>query len=141
MLELLEGGVPEFEVQDLALAGQEVVLDVEAQHGFKMAAQDGGGDEVGDFGGFVAAVLDGVQRVEAQLLARGLFFGGSFGVPLRGARVEVPAVVVDCASVGLRLAARVRNRRGARELRRADFSSRCRKPTTTSATWTPVLSM
>ncbi len=72
-LELLEGRFPEFEVQNFALARQEVVLDVEAKHGFKMAAQDGGGDEVGDFGGFVAAVLDHVQRVVAQLLARGLF--------------------------------------------------------------------
>ena len=82
MLELLEGGFPELEVQNLALARQKVVLDAEAQHGFKMAAQDGGGDEVGDFGGFVAAVLDYVQRVEADLFLRGLFFGGSFAVPL-----------------------------------------------------------
>jgi hypothetical protein len=82
-------------VQDFAFAGQEVVLDAEAEHGFKMAAKDGGGDQVGDFGGFVAAVLDEVQRVEAELLARGLLFGSAFGVPLRGAGVEIPAVVVD----------------------------------------------
>ena len=82
-------------MKDLALAREKIVLDAEAQHGFEMAAQDGGGDEVGDLGGFVAAVLDQVQRVEAQLLARGLFFGGPFAVPLRGAGVEVPAVVVN----------------------------------------------
>ena len=74
LLQLLEGRFPEFEVQNFALAGQEIVLDVEAQHGFKMAAQDGGRDQFGNFGGFVAAVLDLVQRVVAQLLARGLFF-------------------------------------------------------------------
>ena len=42
LLELLEGSVPEFEVKDFALAGQEIVFNVQAQHGFKMAAQDGG---------------------------------------------------------------------------------------------------
>ncbi len=82
-------------MQDFAFAREEVVLDAEAEHGFKMAAKDGGGDQVGDFGGFVAAVLDEVQRVEAELLARGLLFGSAFGVPLRGAGVEIPAVVVD----------------------------------------------
>ena len=95
MLELFEGGLPEFEVKNFALAREKIVLDAEAQHGFKMAAEDGGGDEVGDFGGFVAAVLDEVQRVEADLFARSLLFGGSFAVPLRSAGIEVPAVVVD----------------------------------------------
>ena len=55
--ELFEGGFPEFEVKDFALARQKIVLDAEAQHGFKMAAQDGGRDEFGDFGRFVAALL------------------------------------------------------------------------------------
>ena len=58
LLELLESCVPEFEVQNLALAGQEIVFDVEAQHGFEMAAEDGGRDQLGDFGGLVAALLD-----------------------------------------------------------------------------------
>ncbi len=55
------------EVQDFAFARQEVVLDAEAKHGFEMAAEDGGGDEFGDGGGFVVAALDGVQGVEARL--------------------------------------------------------------------------
>src|ERR1700733_6956303 len=64
-----------------------------------MTAEDGSGDEVGDFGCIVAALLDEVQSVEAQLLARGLFFGGSFAVPMRGACVEVPAAEVDALAV------------------------------------------
>ena len=33
------------------------------------------------------------------MFLRGLLFGGSFAVPLRRARVEVPAVVVNCSIV------------------------------------------
>ncbi len=36
-----------------------------------------------------------VQRVEAQFFSRGLLLVGPFAVPLRSARVEVPAVVVN----------------------------------------------
>jgi hypothetical protein len=43
------------EGEDFALAGEEVVLDAEALHGFEMATEDGGGDEVGDLGGVVVA--------------------------------------------------------------------------------------
>ena len=136
MLELLEGRFPEFEVKDFALTRKEVVLDAKAEHGFKMAAEDGGGDEVGDFGGVVAAVLDEVQGVEAQLFARGLFLVGALAVPLRGAGVEIPAVVVDALAFARSLAVERAARTSA-----GDFFSRCRKPTTTSATWTPVLSM
>ena len=82
-------------MQDLALAGKEIVLDAEALHGFKMAAQDGRRDELGDLGGFVAAVLDLVERVQSDLLAGGFVGAGAFAVPLRGAGVEVPAVVVE----------------------------------------------
>ena len=51
----LAGCVPEVEGEDLALAGEEVVLDVEALHGLEMTAEDGGGDEVGDLGRVVFA--------------------------------------------------------------------------------------
>src|SRR5216683_2778417 len=87
-------GVPEVQAEDLALAGQEVVLDAEALHGFEMAAEDCGGDEIGDGGGLVASGLEGVEGVEANLLAGGELRGVG-GVPLRDARVEVPAVEVD----------------------------------------------
>ena len=36
------------QVQDLALARQEIVLDVEALHGLEVATEDGGRDQLGD---------------------------------------------------------------------------------------------
>ncbi len=91
------GGVPEVEREDLGFAGEEVVFDAEALHGFEMAAKDGGRDDVGDGGGVVAAELEGVESVEADLLAVGEFLGGEAGldVPLADAGVEVPAEEVD----------------------------------------------
>ena len=65
------GRVPEVEGEDLALAGEEVVLDAETLHGLEMAAKDGGGDEVGDLRGVVAARFEGVEGVEADLFAGG----------------------------------------------------------------------
>ena len=64
---LVKRRVPEMQVQDFALAGQEIVFDVEAVHGFEMAAQDGGRNQLRDLGGFVAAFFDGVQRLGADL--------------------------------------------------------------------------
>ena len=74
-----------------------------------------------------------VERVEADLFARGDLIGVR-GVPLGDAGVEVPAVEVD-ALVGFE--------EFGEEFADAGeiFPSRWRKPTTTSATWTPVLSM
>ena len=90
----MAGGVPEVEGEDLGLAGQEVVLDAEAEHGFEVAMEDFGGDEVGDLGGFALAVLESVEGFEAELLAGGQL-RWVFGVPLGDAGVEVPAVKVD----------------------------------------------
>jgi len=95
LLELLEGGIPEFEVEDFAFAGQEIVFDVEAEHGFKMAAEDCGGDELGYLGSLVVALLNLVQGGIAELFAGCVFFFASLLVPLRGFGVEVPAVVVN----------------------------------------------
>src|SRR5882724_11535993 len=78
------------QVQDFALAWEEVVLDVEAVHGLEMAAQDGGGDEFGDGGGFVVAEFQIVKNFRP---ACAVFLGGL--VPLRDAGIEVPAVVVE----------------------------------------------
>ena len=44
-----------------------------------------------------------MQRGVAQLFARGIFVGGALLVPLRGFRVEVPAVVVNALARGLEL--------------------------------------
>src|SRR5262249_19209489 len=57
--ELVKGSIPEMEMEYLALARKEVVFNVEPIHGFKVAAKHGGGDDVGDFGGFVVTFLDG----------------------------------------------------------------------------------
>ncbi len=64
-------------MQNLALAGEEIVLDVEPLHGLEMAMEDGGGDEVGDLGGLVASGFEGVKRVEAKLLACGSCAGSA----------------------------------------------------------------
>ncbi len=82
------------EGENLALAGEEVVLDAEALHGLEMTAENCGGDEVGDLGGVVVADFEGVKGVKADLFARGDMFGIG-GVPLRDASVEVPAIEVD----------------------------------------------
>ena len=58
-------------MEDLALAGEEVVLDAEALHGLKVTTEDGCRDEVGDLGCVVASCFEGVEGVEADLLARG----------------------------------------------------------------------
>ena len=54
------------QAQDLALARQKIVFDVEPLHGLQVTAQHGGRDQFGDFGRLVAALLDGVQRIEAH---------------------------------------------------------------------------
>ena len=95
LLHQRERRIPEFQMQNLALARQKIVLNVEAQHRFKMAAKNGGGDQLGHFGGFIAAMFNFVECVQANLLARGLFRIGSMLVPLRRAGVEIPAEVID----------------------------------------------
>ncbi len=96
---LLERSIPEMQMQNLALARQEVVFDAEAQHRLKMAAENGCRDKLGHFGGFVAAFFNRVQRGIAQLLARSVLFFAALLIPLRRASVEVPAEVVDRRSM------------------------------------------
>ena len=95
MLEQLEGRVPEVQAEDLAFARQEIVFDVEAVHGLQVATQDRSRDQFRDLGHFVAALFDGVQRVLARLQALLVAL-----VPLRDARVEVPAVVIEARRGG-----------------------------------------
>src|SRR5579875_532498 len=93
-LQLPEGQIPEMQVQNFALARQQIVLDAQPQHGFKVPPQNGSGDQLADLGRLVAAGLDSMQSIETQHLARGgLRRIGA--VPLRNARIEIPAVVVD----------------------------------------------
>ena len=83
------------QVQDLALARQEVVFDVEPVHGLEMAAQHGDRDQVGDGGGFARGVFDGMQRLQAHLQILLVL-----RVPLRNAGIEIPAVVVEARLPG-----------------------------------------
>src|SRR5215469_10589028 len=78
------------EVEDFALAGQEVIFDVEPVHGFEVAAEDGGGDEIGDGSGFVAPVLDSMQSFRAMPEVLSVLL-----VPLRNAGIEFPAIVIE----------------------------------------------
>ena len=107
----------------------------EPQHRFKMPAQHGRRNQFGHIGRFVAAVLNLVQRGIAQLLALGILFFASLLVPLRSARIEIPAVVVDALALLLQLFQN--NARTSASV----LPLKMRNPTTTSATCTPVLSM
>ena len=102
---LLKSRVPEVQLQDVALARQKVILDVQPEHGFEVTAQHCRGHQFGDLRGLVAARLQLMQGIETNLPAR-LFFrfpACTFPVrvnierliPERDPRIEVPAVVVD----------------------------------------------
>jgi hypothetical protein len=93
------GDIPEVEMKNLTLAGEEVVLDAEALHGLEVAAKDGCGDEIGYLGDVVVAGFKRVEGVESNLFANG-DLAGVRGVPLRDAGVEIPTVEVD-ALIGL----------------------------------------
>src|SRR5690606_41409049 len=50
-LQRLERGGPELQAEDVAFPRQQVVVDVHAPHRAQVAADDGVGDDGGDFGG------------------------------------------------------------------------------------------
>ena len=125
-LELCEGQVPEIQVQDLAFARQKVVFDLQAQHGFEMAAQHCRRDQVGDLRGLVVSGLDVLQRVEADFLA-GLLLGLFDVVPLRdfarrgpssSSRSSRPFSLSSAMSVALRRGSVFRSESGRRRRRR-----------------------
>jgi hypothetical protein len=124
LFKLFEGGGPELEVEDFAFAGEDIVGDAETPHGGEVAFDDGVGDEVAELGEFAFAVFDGVEGIATPLDGFGVG-----GVVSGSAGVEVPAVVVEAGGGG----------EGGDFVE--GFLSRWWKPTTTSATWTPVLSM
>ncbi len=78
------------QAQYLALAWQEVIFDAQPLHRLQVAAQHGGRDQLRDFGQLVAALLDGVKRIQARLQVALIQ-----PVPLRNPRIKIPAVVVD----------------------------------------------
>src|SRR5579884_621617 len=93
-LQLLEGQVPEVQMKDLALARQQVVFNAQPQHRFQMPAQNGRRDEVANLRGLACALFNGVQRIEPNLFACRLLRLVSV-IPLRDARIQVPAVVIN----------------------------------------------
>ena len=68
----------------------------EPQHGFQMAPQHRRRNQLGNFCRLIAATLDLVQR-RRSATSSALRFSSSLPlvVPLRSARVEIPAVVID----------------------------------------------
>ena len=86
---------PEMQPEDVALPRQQVVADVEPPHRVEVFPDDAIGDEAGEVGGRIAAVLDVVQRRGADLEPLLVLL-----VPFGHARVEVPAVIVEPGRVG-----------------------------------------
>ena len=61
LFQQLERGSPEFQLQDFALARQNVVLHAEPEHGVQVGVDDGIGHYMSDL---VGAALDGLDRVQ-----------------------------------------------------------------------------
>ena len=74
----------------MSLVREQVVADAEPRHGGEVAAHDAVCHVLGEPGGVVAALLDRVQRLGLQFLARRVL-----GVEVAHLRVEIPAVVVE----------------------------------------------
>ena len=83
------------QAQDLALAGQEVILDIEAIHGLQMTPQDGDGDHIRDVSHLIVALFDSMQSFNPYLKVNFVLF-----VPLRHPCVQVPAEVVEPRILG-----------------------------------------
>ena len=120
----LERPRPELQPQNVPFPRQQVVIHIQPRHRLQMASDDAIGDELGDERRVASAVLDVVQRRGADLQSLFVLL-----VPLRDARVEVPAVIVEARGVGY-----------STDVVEVLCSSSL-NPTTTSATCTPVSSM
>ena len=117
------------QMENLTFLRQKVIFNAQPLHGFQMAANNGRGNQLADLSRFIAATLNVMQRLQTKLQVLLILF-----IPLRNSRIEVPAVIVK----------RMRRRPGSRDQLldlALPFFSRYKKPTTTSATWTPVLSI
>jgi len=88
--EKCKGSVPEFQVQDVGFAREEIVVDAEAVESAEMGVDNGGGDDFTDLGGVAVPLFDFLQRAGAEFEARLVFFE-----EMRDASVEFPAVVVE----------------------------------------------
>ena len=82
------------QVQNLALAWEEVVLNAKPFHRCQMSAEHGCGNQISNRCRVVATFLYSVQRIQAQLFAcRCLRLLGL--VPLRNSRIQVPTKVIE----------------------------------------------
>jgi len=90
LLQMLEGRVPEFQVQNFAFAGKQVVLNAQALHRAQVAANHGGSGRTGHFRRCAMACFDGVQCFTAQRETRFVFF-----IEVRHAGIQVPAEIVE----------------------------------------------
>ncbi len=97
LLQQLEGGVPEFQVQDLAFAGEQVVLYTQALHRAQVAANNCGRNGAGHFRRRAVALFDGFQCFTAQGETRFIFF-----IEMRHAGVQVPAEIIELRLRGKR---------------------------------------
>ena len=91
----VEGLRPELQPQDVAFPRQQVVIDIHPRHRLEMRADDAVGDEARDRGVLVATVLDVVQHLGPHRQP-----GLVLLVPIRHARVQVPAVVIEAGAIG-----------------------------------------
>src|SRR5690348_16573771 len=66
--ELGESCVPKMKMEDFAFAREEVVLDIQPIHRFKMTAENCGRNQLGDDSSFVAALLDFMEGLQPKLL-------------------------------------------------------------------------
>src|SRR5579864_409020 len=89
LLKLLESQIPEMQMKNLAFLGKEIVFDVQPLHGLEMVPDDSIGNETANFSGFIAAVLNVVKGLQAQLELLFILL-----VPLRNPGVKVPAVII-----------------------------------------------
>ncbi len=126
-LQLLERVIPEFEMKDVAFPRQQIVCDIDPRHRSQMATDDRHRDDFCHARRIVIAFFDFLQRLPAQSMFRIFRF-----VKRSDPGINVPAVIVEFDRLDLRSSA---------GHRLSDFFSTCLKPTMTSATCTPVLSM
>ena len=94
-LEQFKGGGPELKVENFTFAGQDIVFDIETEHGFQVRFDDGVGDDVTKFGEIALTGFDGVEGIGAP----GFGFG-VLAVIRGGAGIEIPAEVIE-ARVGI----------------------------------------
>src|SRR6201987_1036080 len=83
------------QVQNLALAREEVVFDVETIHRLEMAPQHGRRDQLSDGGRFTSRIFNGMKGLQSHLQVPLVDF-----VPLRPTRIQVPAVIIEAGLTG-----------------------------------------